>query len=88
MEEIKLFAKNEKESEPPNADSENIQSGHKDGIWHRKMLHTNNNKHERHIMEGIEPPNQEKFRMFGEKETYRYLGILESDTIKREEMKE
>ena len=32
--------------------------------------------------------NQEKIRIFGEKETYKYLGILEEDTIKQVEMKE
>ena len=42
----------------------------------------------RQITEGIEQPNHEKFRMFGEKECYKYLGILEADTIKQAEMKE
>ena len=32
--------------------------------------------------------NQEKIRTLGEKETYKYLGILETDTIKQVEMKE
>ena len=39
-------------------------------------------------MEGIKQPNQEKLRMLGKKETYKYLGILEGDTVKQEEMKE
>ena len=39
-------------------------------------------------MEGIELPNQENIRMLREKETYKYLGILEVDTIKQVEMKE
>ena len=39
-------------------------------------------------MEGIELPNQEKIKMFGENEIYKYLGILEADAIKQEEMKE
>ena len=42
----------------------------------------------RQITEGIELPNQDKIRMFGEKENYKYLGILEADTIKQAEMKE
>ena len=42
----------------------------------------------REIMEGIELPKQESIRMFGEKEKYRYLGILEADTIKQTEMEE
>ena len=32
------------------------------------------------MTEGIELPNQEKIRTFGEKETYKYLGILEVET--------
>ena len=40
------------------------------------------------MMEGMELPNQEKIRTFGEKETYKYFGILEADTIKQGEMKE
>ena len=34
------------------------------------------------MTEGRELPNQEKSWMLGEKETYKYLGILEADTIK------
>ena len=36
----------------------------------------------------MELPNQDKSRTLGEKETYKYLGILEADTIKQVEMKE
>ena len=36
----------------------------------------------------MELPNQDKIRTLGEKETYKYLGILEADTIKQKEMKE
>ena len=42
----------------------------------------------RHLTDGIELPIQENIRTLGEKETYRYLGILEGDTIKHVEMKE
>ena len=42
----------------------------------------------RHLTNGMELLNQEKIRTFGEKETYKYLGILEADTIKQVEMKE
>ena len=34
------------------------------------------------MTEGIEIPNQEKIRTLGEKKIYKYLGILEADTIK------
>ena len=36
----------------------------------------------------IELPNQEKIKTLGEKETYQYLVILETDTIKQVNMKE
>ena len=42
----------------------------------------------RHLTGGMELPNQDKIRTLGEKETYKYLGILEADTIKQVEMKE
>ena len=41
----------------------------------------------RRMTDGIELPNQDKIRKLGEKETYKYLGILEADTIKQVEMK-
>ena len=40
------------------------------------------------MTEGVELPNQEKIRTLGEKETYKYLGILEADSSKQVEMKE
>ena len=43
----------------------------------------------RRITDGMELPNQDKIRTFGEKETfYKYLVILEADTIKQVEMKD
>ena len=42
----------------------------------------------RHMTEGINQPNQEKIRTFGENEAYKYSGILEEDTIKQVEIKE
>ena len=35
----------------------------------------------RHLTDGIELPNQDKIRTLAENETYKYLGILEADTI-------
>ena len=35
-----------------------------------------------YLTDGMEQPNQEKIRTLGKKETYKYLGILEADTIK------
>ena len=49
------------------------------------MLLMKNGK--RHITAGMELPIQDKIRTVGENETYKYLGILEADTIKQVEMK-
>ena len=38
--------------------------------------------------DGMVIPNHDKIRMLGENETYKYLGILEADTIKQMEMKD
>ena len=42
----------------------------------------------RQIIKEVELPNQEKIRIHGEKEDYKYLGILEVDSIKQAERKE
>ena len=42
----------------------------------------------RYLTDGMEPPNQDKIRTLEGKETYKYLGVLEADTIKQVEMKE
>ena len=42
---------------------------------------------EREGAERIELPNQEKIRTLDEKENYKYLGILEADTINGDERK-
>ena len=40
------------------------------------------------MMEGIELPNKEKIRIYREKETYKYLAMLDVDTNKQVEMEE
>ena len=42
----------------------------------------------RQMTEGIELPNKERIRTPREKEIYKHLRILETDTIKQAEMKE
>ena len=37
----------------------------------------------RHVTNGLELPNQDKIRMLRKKETYKYVNILETDTIKQ-----
>ena len=41
-----------------------------------------------HVTNGIELPNQDKIRILGENETYKYLGILEAVTIKQVDIKD
>ena len=68
--------------------SENIQSGHRNGIWHRKCVILVTKSGKQHLTDGIELPNQDKITALEEKETYKYLGIFKADTIKKVEMKE
>ena len=42
----------------------------------------------RHRTDGIELPSEDKIRTLAENETYKYLGILEADTIKKLEIKD
>ena len=56
------------------------------GIEKCGILMTRSRK--RQMMEGIDLPNQEKIRTLGEKQIYKYVGILEAVTIKQTEMKE
>ncbi len=42
----------------------------------------------RHLTDGLEQPNQGKTRTLAENETYKYLGILESNTIKQGQVKD
>ena len=88
MDDIKLFAKNEKELETPihtiRIYSQDI--GMEFGIERCALLVMKSGK--QHLTDGIELPNQVKIRTLAEDETYKYLGILEADTIKQAEMKE
>ena len=87
MDNIKLFAKNEKEPETP-IHAVRIYS---QDIWMEfgmekcAMLVMKSGK--RHLTDGMELANQDKIRTLAENETYKYLGILEADTIKQVEMK-
>ena len=88
IDDIKLFAKNEKELEilihTVRIYRQDI--GVEFGMEKCAMLVMKSSK--RHLTHGIELPNQDNIRMLGEKETYKYMGILEADTIKQVEMKE
>ena len=84
---IKLFSKNEKELETlinaVRIYSQDI--GMEFGIEKCAMPEMKSSK--RHLTDGIELPNQDKNRTLAENKNYKYLGILETDTIKQVEMK-
>ena len=73
-----------KKNRNSNTHSGNIQSGHRDGTCGMLVMKSD----KRHLTDRRELPNQDKIRTFREKETYKYSGILEADTLKQEEMKE
>ena len=87
MDDIKLFAKKEKELETLihtiRISSQDI--GMEFGIEKCALLVMKSGK--RHLTDGIELPNKDKIRTLAENETYKYLGILEADTIKQVEIK-
>ena len=88
MDDIKLFAKNEKELETlihtVRIYSRDI--GMEFGIEKCTMLVMKSGK--RQLTDGMELSNKDKIKTLAENETYKYLGILEADTIKQAEMKE
>ena len=65
-----------------------MQSGYREGICNGKCTTVVSKSGKRHLTDGMEPPNKDKIRTLGEKETYKFLGILEADTIKQVGMKE
>ena len=88
MDDIKLFAKNEKELETlihaVRIYSQSI--GMEFGIEKCAMIEMKSAK--RYLTDGMELPNQDKIRTLGENETYKYLGILKAETIKQVEIKD
>ena len=88
MDDIRLFTKNKKELETlihaVRIYSQDI--GMEFTIGKCAMLEMKSGK--RHITDGMELPNEDKIRTLGEKETNKYLGILEANTIKQVEMKD
>ena len=88
MDDIKLLAKNEKELETLihaiRIYSQDI--GMEFGIEKCAMLVMKSGK--QHMTDGMELSNHHKIRTLEENETYKYLGILEADTIKQVQMKD
>ena len=88
MDDIKLFTKSEKEVETL-IQTVGIYSqyiGMEFVIEKCAILEMKNEK--RPTTKLIEMPNQERIKMLGKKENYKYLGILEVVNIKEAEMKE
>ena len=79
MDNIKLFTKNEKELETLSQEM-----GMEFGREKCAMLVMKIGKG--HITDGMKLSNQDKIRTLGEKETYKYLGILEAQTIEQVEI--
>ena len=88
MDDIKLFAKNGKELDSliQTVSTYSQHIGMEFSIEKCLMLIMKSGKW--HTMEGVERPSQVKIRTLGKKETFKYLGILDADTIKQIEMKE
>ena len=88
MDDIKRFAKNEKELETlihkVRIYSRDI--GMEFGIEKCAILVMKCGN--RQLTDGMELPNKDKIKTLAENETYKYLVILEADTIKQAEMKE
>ena len=88
MDDIKLFAKNEKEQETliHTVRIYNQIIGMEFGMEKCALLLMKSGK--RHQSDGMERPNEDKIGTLTEKETFKYLGIFETDTIKQVEMKD
>ena len=88
MDDIKLFAKNGRELETliPTVRIYTRDIEMEFGIEKCAMLVMKSVK--RQLTDGMELPYKDKIKTLAENETYKYLGILEADTIKQAEMKE
>ena len=88
IDDIKLFAKNEKELETL-THTVRIYSrdiGMEFGIEKCALLVMKSGR--RQLTDGMELLNKDKIKMLAENDTYKYLGILEVGTIKQAEMKD
>ena len=88
MDDVRLYAKNEKELETlihaVRIYSQDI--GMEFGIEKCDRLVMKSGK--RHMTDGMKLPNHDRIRTLEENETYKYLVILEADTIKQVQMKD
>ena len=88
MDDIKLFSKKEKGLVTliHTVRIYSQDTGMKFGIEKCAMLVMKSGK--RQLTDGMELQDQDKIRTLGENKTYKYLGILEADTIKQVKMKD
>ena len=83
MDEIKLFAKKWERNRIPNRGCEDIKWLYRDG----KICHANIEKKKKTLDRRNRTSKSRKMRTPEEKANYKYLGILEADTIKHAEIK-
>ena len=81
---MKLFCQKWKRT--INSNTNRIQNQHIEmefGTEKFAILLIKSGKREKKKTEGIDLPNKKRIRMLGKKENYKYLGILQADTIKQ-----
>ena len=88
MDDIKLLAKNEKQLEILLHAVRIYVQDKRIEIGREKCSIVVMKSEKRHLTDEMELPTQAKIRTFGEKGTYKYVGILAADTIKQVGMKE
>ena len=84
---IKLFEKNEKEQETLIHTVRIYSHDIEMEFVNEKCVLLVMKRGKQHLTDGKELPNKDKIRTLAENETYKYLGILEADTIKQVQMK-
>ena len=88
MDDIKLFAKNEKELDTLIQTIEIFSQDIGMGFVMEKCAMLMMKSDKRQTLEWIVLPHQERIRTYGEKKNYKYWWILETDIIKQAEIKE
>ena len=83
MDNIKLFCQKRKRIRKLNTNCENILSRYRNGIRHRKMHHVSNKKWQTTRDRRSRTTKSKSSECLEKKKTYKYLRILEGDTIKQ-----
>ena len=85
---IKLFAKKWKRIGKYDTNKKNIHPGYRNGICQRNICHDYNKKWKKTNSRQNRTAKSRKNQTLGEQGNYKYLRILEADTIKQVKMKE